>query len=282
MEHTLALEDLLSLDAHELRKLVLQLVKKLGYEVDAVYLTADGCEIRAYREAAEAPDAGLRLIVVCKRQGDEVDAEEVDRLADAVAGEGAGKGILITTSKFNEQVVEKARELSSEGVALELWDGERLLKELSRFPGPLRPEEQATFVPRLGFPPDVITRYHEALLLYEFPDTFMPSPSSKVVAISFLLRGDGLGELVSKLREKLTSEGWFLVEREIRGRKLFIAEDASNEAVMGVIATDTPEGPILSLVVSSADRAKLSFLTTELRTWLLRLCPEAEEITLKV
>ncbi len=277
-EHPRTIDDILSLSPREFEELVAKLFEEMGYEVEVTKASADGgYDVVAFYQPPALPGSKLKFIIECKRWKDKkVGALELGRLVEAIVKEGADGGIFITTSGFTEQALEEAGKYIARGIRLELWDGEKLLSEITRVLD--SPASPAISVPELGFPPDIIARYHRALMLYELLEVFLPSSAHAATVLSFLIRDQDPAGLVSKLCNKLASEGWAIKPHELRGRTVLLAESPGANAVVGILASITPAGPVLSLIISSGDKARLSALTSELRKGLLELCPGAEEV----
>ncbi len=107
------------LGGHEFEDLVEALLQKMGLVTEGRKPSADGgVDIVANNPA---PVVGGRYIVQCKRYSHPVGVPVVRDLFGVVTAERAGKGILVTTSRFTQDAIEFAADKP-----LELIDGDRL------------------------------------------------------------------------------------------------------------------------------------------------------------
>ena len=109
-----------SLDGHAFEELVADLLRAMGLHSERSKLSGDGgIDVVAY---CDEPFLKGRYIVQCKRQEAPVGVAVLRDLYGTVMSEGAGKGILVTTSNFTQD----ARHFA-EGKPIELISGNELI-----------------------------------------------------------------------------------------------------------------------------------------------------------
>jgi len=110
----------------EFENLVLQLVRKMGFEAQTTKTSGDGgVDIIAHNNQ---PFLEGQYIIQCKRWNSSIGEPALRDLYGVVMSERANKGILVTTSYFTPSAISFAK-----GKPLELIDGDKLHFLLSKY-----------------------------------------------------------------------------------------------------------------------------------------------------
>ena len=131
-------------------------------------------------------------------------------------------------------------------------------------------------VPKFGFPADIIAKYHVRLISYELMDVFRPG-EVPIKEISLVV--EDASKALSGLRKELASRGWSVELVEVYRHGVVIARPPSGELVLGVLASESSDGPVLTVVASPAKPgANLEASWPEVKDLLMALCPSPHEV----
>jgi restriction endonuclease Mrr len=118
--------DINTLSGQEFEKLVLRLVKEMGFEARTTRATGDGgVDIIALNKQ---PFLEGKYIIQCKRHTANIGEPALRDLYGTATSERANKGVLVTTSEFTASAINFAK-----GKQLELIDGRKLKTLLNKY-----------------------------------------------------------------------------------------------------------------------------------------------------
>ncbi|OYT50500.1 hypothetical protein B6U66_05525 [Candidatus Bathyarchaeota archaeon ex4484_135] len=131
-------------------------------------------------------------------------------------------------------------------------------------------------VPEFGFPADIIAKYHVRLISYELMNIFRPG-EAPLREISLAV--EDASKALSALREELASRGWSVELVEVYRHDVVIARPPSGELVLGVLASESSDGPVMTVVASPVKPgANLEAFWPEVKDLLMVLCPSPHEV----
>jgi len=118
--------DATRLSPRRMEELVEDVFKQHGYRTRLTAQTRDGGADILFLDA----DGGVDAIVEVKRYSSAVGIALVQRVVGAIVSFGARRAYVVTTSRFTSPARNQEALVAQNGYSLELWDGQRLLREL--------------------------------------------------------------------------------------------------------------------------------------------------------